>query len=150
MEQPENREQPLFVIREGVPGDLPFIYDNWMKDFHERSQFARRIRPATYNKFHKLLLDRCLANSITLVACDPEMPSVIYGILVVQPSVGKDLPVLHYVFVKRQFRLKGVAAGLMAFAGLTKDTPFWFSHMTYAGETLWKLYPRAEYCPYAV
>ena len=134
-----------FAIRRASGEDAAFVFAYWLQDYFERSRFAKGISKTDFMRFHHLVLERVIARSVVYVACDTEAPEVAYGFIVVEGDAT-----LHYLYVKRRFRRQGVAAALMAAAGLRSASSFIFTHLTDDGITLRRLYPEARYLPYAV
>ncbi len=132
------------LMRRASGDDAPFVFSYWLRDHFERSRFAKGISKSDYMTFHHLLLERIIARSTVWVACDPEMPSVVYGFICVE-----GLDVLHYVYVKRRFRRMGIGGQLLSAAGMPAG-PKVFTHLTDEGVGLRRRFPEARYLPYCV
>jgi GNAT superfamily N-acetyltransferase len=143
-----------FGIRRASGDDAAFVFAFWLQDYFERSRFAKGISKTLFMRFHHLILERVIARGVVFVACDAEVPSVIYGFACgdVPPDDRQfgPPPTLHYVYVKRRFRRLGVASALVDALGIDLERPFTFTHLTDDGVALRKKCPLAEYNPYAV
>ncbi len=134
---------PAILIRRADADDAAFVFSYWLRDYYERSAFAKGITKATFMSLHHLLLERLIARSVMHIACDPEDPTVCFGFICAEG------PVLHYVYVKRRFRGMGVG-GLLLAAAFEASGPSAFSHLTDEMISLRKRWPLAEYNPYLV
>jgi GNAT superfamily N-acetyltransferase len=131
-----------FELRDAGPDDLPFVRSTWLRDYRERSSFARRIDAAEYQLFHRLLLDRIQSRSRTVVAYDVAAPEVLWGWVCSEPG-----NCLHYVFVKRPFRNMGLGRALLQ-AALWPEDGF-YTHQTYCWEGMvHQKFPAARFSPY--
>lgn len=74
------------------------------------SAIGRSCLSSTFFPNYSRVLDRILAqpDTTTMVACRPEHDDTIFGYAVYQPTI------LHYVFVKEDFRNNGIAKSLLA------------------------------------
>ena len=132
-----------FELRDAGPDDIPFVRSTWLRDYRERSSFARRIADSEYQTFHRLLLDRISSRARTVVAFDAQAPEVLWGWACAEPHV------LHYVFVKRPFRNMKLGAQLLHAVGFNDGD--YYTHMTYAWEGLVRQkYPGAQFSPYRI
>ncbi len=133
-----------FRIRPLGPEDMPFVASTWLRDYGEKSAFARKIAPQDYHLFHKLVIARLLERSKTLIVADPKDDGLLFGFLCCEPPT-----ILHYAYIKRPFRGLGLGAALYAESGLVE--PVTFTHLTYTGESVWKTcQPAAKYVPYHI
>jgi GNAT superfamily N-acetyltransferase len=60
------------------------------------------------------------------VACSSEDPDIIVGFACTDQQDG--IAVVHFIYVKRDFRSTGIATRLLASAGITRTTQCFFSH----------------------
>ena len=113
--QTTSHSQPL--IRLADPGDLHFFLSTWKQHFWQESPWANRIRWQLFKERHSLILQRLLARSEVLVACDPRDQGEIAGYIVFEPAI----PALHWVYVKPSMRMAGVGTALLQASGLPQD-----------------------------
>jgi hypothetical protein len=117
-------------IRPADEGDVAFLSSTWKQSFWRESTWANRIRWSVFEPGHAKVIQRLLARSLAIVACDPERETEIAGYLVYEPGA------IHYAYVKPAFRRAGVLRALLAASGLPADldavaithgTRTWFS-----------------------
>lgn len=95
-----------FQLRPLTEADLPFVLDCWVKSY-QRSHHARACGKQ-YHTIQDAIAKRHIANSAVLVCCLDEDPETIVGWAVTGPGV------VHYVYVKMNWRRRGVASKLLA------------------------------------
>jgi len=105
--------------------DESFIYANWLCHFFEQSYFAIRITDKIYFEGHRGVIDKLLQKSQTLMAVDEQDEDVIVGFMVYELSTE---PVIHYIFIKEDFRKIGIGKKLLA---KVTDGTFSFTHWSY-------------------
>jgi hypothetical protein len=93
----------------------------------------------SYDTQVKRLMSR--SQVTTLVACDKEEPDIIYGWLCYESKAHNPLPALHYVFVKELARSGGVATALFTAAGVSLDSPFFYTFRTPASNAILQRHP---------
>ena len=101
-------------IREGHGMDIPFIYSTWLRSFKTDSAIGKTTRNYVFFNEYKLVLDRILENNDTdlFVAIGHNSPYPILGYLVVEGDI------IHYSFVKENFRRYGIFSQLYHHTGL--------------------------------
>lgn len=89
-------------------GDSDLIYSTWIKS-HKGSGWGRSIPSPLYEIGQRGRIDRILEDpeTIVLIACDTDTPELIYGWVVGSPDV------LHYLYVKGNYRRNGIGSGLI-------------------------------------
>lgn len=155
---------PAIVVRKMVEEDKAFILSTWLRGYRHSSTFAQRVTNEVYYRWHHLLLERLLARetAVALVACLDDSPEVILGYLAMEKQ---DASVLHWVYVKADFRRMGIARKLIDAAGLPRDLAgVEFTHATDRAlprdakklwdRPFWALVnekaPNALYCPWRI
>lgn len=122
----------MFVVREAVESDHACVYATWLNSLKHNSQFAARISNGIYFAQQHAVIERLLKRSRTLVATIEEDPSVILGWCCYEPAsdeLGIVIPaVIHYVYVKPNFRRSGVASKLLDQVTLAGSM---YTHETY-------------------
>lgn len=105
--------QPLIAIRLGVETDHNFIFATWLRGlyygntffrFTEKDEFMERYTYAIQNALYKPSVE-------IRIACLKEDPDVILGYSVLELLDGKY--VLHWVFVKPEWRKSGIAEAMI-------------------------------------
>ena len=137
----------MIVIRAMEDGDLPLVYDSWLKslrhDQKHRKGDAALVRDADYYRWQRDAIDDIMVQSPVWVACDPEDEGNVMGW-----ACGME-PVLHYVYVKELFRGHGVARALIAKVRElgSGDEPLIVTHLT-APALQWRERHPIRYNPY--
>lgn len=96
-----------FAIRDSEPGDIAYVARTWRRTYRPIAKFNNR---EVYDKGQNALIDKLIADGRLVIACDPEMPSVIIGWACAKGHL------LHYAFVRDGFQGKGVARQLIKVA----------------------------------
>lgn len=144
-------------VRQMSLDDVPFVFSSWLRSYAD-SDFAKAHRKQIYFQLHHAVIERCMARPSTtvLVACSPSDETQILGFLVAERLPGApvaQLPehrtVVHFGYTKSPLRRQGVMAALMKSAELDPNNSF-FSHKTWATDTLQKKWPGAVHCLYLV
>ena len=128
---------PAYAFRPLAAEDRAFVLSSWLRSYRYGSSFGRSFRNAEFFPGHHDVAERVLARSSTVVAHLPDSPGVILGFLVHEPAV------LHYVYVKEQFRRLGIAWTLLAAAHL--PAAFRYTHATDDWQRLRSRFPSASY-----
>ncbi len=98
-------------VRPLEAGDRAFVLNSWLKS--NRDGFmVRRIPNTVYYDRHHSLVGHLLATANTLVICDPDSPSVVYGYVCFDITAGNEF-VLHYAYTKQSFRRMGLMRALL-------------------------------------
>jgi len=90
--------------------DEDFLFTTFLKSYRN-SSFARAIPTPIYFYCQRKRIERLIENKNVeiLIATDPENTDVIYGYAIIESGC-----ILHYVFVKNNFRMLGIASKLLA------------------------------------
>lgn len=114
------------ILRTATYDDLPFIYSTWLKGLYHGNSLYRKIDQGVfYEKYHQVL-EALLNRSNVRLVCLADEPDVILGYCVHSDRV------LHWVFVKKAWRGKGIAKTLIP------DNTTTVSHLTKSGESIMK------------
>jgi GNAT superfamily N-acetyltransferase len=129
-----------FTIRVMKESDLSFIFNSWLKSFFHSSSFAKDIDKDIYYKYHKLVIERILSRLPTVyVACDSTHLETVFGYILGEGEV------LHFLYVKKDFRKLGIGTSLLEVYGV----PEYISHLTKDAKKLSdKHKPKMRYNPY--
>jgi GNAT superfamily N-acetyltransferase len=137
-------------IRQATKDQLSFVFATWLRNYKHSSQFARKIKNATFFKWHHLVIERIFERPGTqvLVATPQGESEPILGYAVLEQQ---DCPVVHYVYVKDDWRKMGIATKLVAASRLPLEKAV-FTHYTSALDELGllKKYTALEYNPYRI
>jgi hypothetical protein len=126
---------PPYTIRPAERGDRGYIIDTWLQSYRS-SPFAQKLPDFAYwSRFgHVGLVESIMDNPDTRikVACLPDGGSWLYG-WICSNLVG----LVHYVFVRNEFRRLGSGSGFGGFgvellraAGVDNYDPLGVTHLT--------------------
>lgn len=133
-----------FELRSITTEDVGFVFNAWLKSFKTGSYNAKRHLDKIYYDEHHKLIEDIIANPNTniIIACNPEDTTQCYGFAcgeTITDSTGKQYLFLHYVYVKQFARNKKIGSQLIqALPGYDEQTPFFYTHNTYAWEEVVK------------
>lgn len=96
------------LIRPGDSGDTNYVRSSWLRS-HADSALARCLGRSAYMTGHHDVIDALLERATLRVACSVTHRATIVGWACVEPA-----DVVHYVFVREEFRRYGVARRLLA------------------------------------
>jgi hypothetical protein len=124
------------AVRAAKASDSAFILDAWVESFRE-SHSAGVIPMPMYRRVYKEAIAWLLARDgmELLVACNPLDEDQVFGFLahelgVIDRATHRDIPALHYLFVKQPFRRLGIARQLLAASAVNTAQPFYASFKT--------------------
>lgn len=123
----------LSVLRQIEPGDYFFIISSFAHSY-KRSSWAGTVPANIWHVTAKATVDGLLARGATvLLSVSADDRDQILGWICFETGANKT-PVVHYVFVKEEFRKEGIAHQLLTVA--TKEGPFLYTHRTDDGNLL--------------
>lgn len=133
------------VIRELTTEDYPIIFNSWLKSYSKDYVKHKGVPSQIYYQGQHLLIERLLFDGTTLVAVDSEDPNIVLGYCV--GTKADDTYIVHYVYVKKDFRGMGIASSILKYAGVTKNSNIVYTHYTPSGAALASKF-NAIYHPY--
>ncbi len=141
-------EQIEISIRDFNQNDLNFILSKWLKNYKFSSRFTKKIKADIFYKWHHMIVQNILGrNTANVLIANPiDEPDVNLGFICYEKG---DAKVLHYVFVKPEFRNFGIGKRLYHVAMGDNSTAF-FTHWTYPVDTLEVKVPNLTYDPYRI
>ena len=114
------------TLRPMQESDYIFVLSNYQKSFRN-SEFAGVIRNNKYYSVMKNTLDDLLMRgSKVLLACDKLDPDNLVGFILYEPT--GIVPVVHYLFVKPDFRGNHIAKWLLS--TVTDNNIYLYTHKT--------------------
>lgn len=112
--------------------EFPFIFDSWARSFRD-SPYAGCIRNCDYDHVSRAGMAEIIDRAVVTVAVQdtPDGQRRIAGYAVYEP----DRKVLHYIYVKRDFRGMGVGRSLRRLVCQDVDLKSWrYTYRTNASE----------------
>lgn len=140
------RQLPI-KIRPATDSDVPFILNSWLKCYRDNGPIAQNVPNTIYFTSHHKLLQKIIKRSTLLVAVNDTDESQIYGYACAERIEGHF--VLHFVYVKQQFRKMGIGSSLLnTFEHETSSVGI-FTHYTRMAEKMHLKY-NMIYHPYVI
>jgi hypothetical protein len=109
-------------IRELRPGDESFIYSTWLKSF-KNSKYTGPIPNHMYWTVYSDVIKYLLTRAKTLVACNPANEKQVFGYIVYE-----DENIVHWLYVKKDFRCFGIGTKLFKESAVTE--PYFYTFKT--------------------
>lgn len=132
----------LYNIRTSTLEDKNFIMATFLRGLYYGETHWTQVPKQIFMDNYKIIIESVLAhpNTMVLVACDVEDPTVIFGYSI----VSLDLNTIHWCYVKSRFRNKGIAKSLVP------NTAKYASHLSKLGITLLPKVNNPVYNPFSI
>ena len=116
-------------IREYERGDVPFIFNSWLKSYRG-SPVVRSVPNTIYYAEHHEVISGILAsaNLELWVACDEGNPNTILGYVVGESR--EDCTLIHWVYAKQPVRMQGLAKTLLGKVLDGESKTLYYTHHT--------------------
>ena len=137
------------AYRPAEPPDIVFVVSSWLSSFrgaHAAGLINMADWPQVMTPQIQQVLNR--PGCQTYVAYAPnerDHISDLYGWMACEPD--NDVPLVHYVYIKRAYRKMGIARGLMATAGIDPYEPYAYTCKTATLNSLRQKMPFARWSP---
>lgn len=143
------KEKPILPVKIRPPTDqdIPFIFNSWLKSFRETGFLCNPVSNTIYFDSHHKLIQKILKRATVFIACDERYPDQIFGYIVAEKIDG--VFVLHYVYVKHNFRKSGIAKTLLNAFDHDATIGSCCTHLTRVAERLILKY-NVIYHPYVI
>lgn len=102
----------LVALRNCNHGDINFVYSSWLRSLRQGSAYYRSIPHKIYFKAHEASIKNTLTESSVVIASPVSEPEIIVGYLVWEDRSDRYV-VLHYCYVKKEFRRMGLATHMI-------------------------------------
>jgi GNAT superfamily N-acetyltransferase len=138
-------------IREYTLEDENFLFHSWLKTYFDAlmdMKQAQGMRSDVYYQGQHKRIEGLLARGSTLVACNSEDESQIYGWINYEDLTDGGV-ILHFVYVKQPFRRVGIAKRLIEIAKYSKREVF-YTHKTPFTKDLAGVVGKATFNPYLI
>ncbi len=106
---PKTPDKLPITTRDGVPDDVNFILNSWLKSYR-KSREGWGLEPEVYYQMQHDRATGILSVASVRVVTPEGSPNTILGWMCWEPAASR----IHYVYVKKEFRLSGVARSLLA------------------------------------
>lgn len=138
----------MIQLRKFKESDRDYLTRSVIYSFLNSSAEAKRIHKDSYLRAHNKTVNGLLDNCQCLLSVDSEDPDLIYGFVIFEDL--KEYDILHYIYVRKEFRSKGVAHKMLE-AMKSKNTSAALSHLVddFTPARLKKYWPdKVIYDPY--
>jgi hypothetical protein len=95
-------------LRDPSDEDVPFVLNSWLMSARNVGDNRHMSNDTYFTNFRAECVKK-LKNGFVAIACNPELPSQIYGWVAVSENMD-----LHYVYVKEPYRKRGFASELVS------------------------------------
>ena len=112
-------------VRSLIDSDIPFIFNSWLKAYRNAKAVADVNQTIYFNEHHKLV-EKLLKRCNTLVIGNAGDPLTVYGYINYEFVQG--LFVLHFAYIKHDFRTLGLFKELMKATKHDFSTAGCFTH----------------------
>jgi len=108
--------------------EVGFVYKSWLGSYKNH---AGVVPYAIYRELYQGLLDRIIRRPgcMVVMITHPTDDNFLFGFAVVE----RDSPTLHYLYVKYEYRKRGVATDTLKFLGIGPSDEFIYTHSTKLG-----------------
>lgn len=139
-----SNKTPPIRLRKAIQDDVSFIFNSWLKSY-KYSLFARNITNTIFYTGHHKVIERLLKHNDTIVACNNDDPTQIFGFI----NAGKidGIFCLNYLYVKQSFRNLGIGKALLNAFDHDANIASVYTHHTRISEKLAAKY-NMVYHPY--
>ena len=120
-------------LRKAVQEDVGFIFNSWLKSY-KYSLFAKFITNTIYFAEQHKLIERLLKENETIIACNNDDPTQIYGFI--NAGIVDGILCVNYVYVKQNFRQLGVGKALLNAFEHNVESASVYTHHTRMAERL--------------
>lgn len=93
-------------IRQYKDLDKDYIIKTWLDSNYKNTDACNTIKKSVYYTNHNIIINRIFDDCVKVIACDDTDEDLILGWLV--GELKKDCDVLHFLYVRKEFRRKGV------------------------------------------
>lgn len=128
-----SKPAPKVKLRKAVQADVGFIFNAWLKSF-KFSLFAKNITNTIFFTEHHKVIERLLKQNETIIACNPDDESQIFGFI----NAGNVDGILcvNYIYVKQSFRNLGIGKTLLESFRPDSESAAVYTHFTRMSEKL--------------
>ena len=137
-------KSPQVRLRKATQEDVGFIFNSWLKSYRY-SAWARSVTSTIYFAEQHKLIERILKENETIIACNNDDPTQIYGFI--NACHVQNIFCLNYIYVKQDFRNLGVGRTLLSAFEHDAKVASIYTHHTRMAERLSAKY-NMVYHPY--
>lgn len=114
------------ILRPFREGDRDYIVRSVIMSYLSGSKYAQKIHKDAYMRAHSSNINNLIDHASVIVMADPDQEDLVYGFAIFENLPFAD--VLHYFYMRKDFRKKGLASQLLA--SIKKSPKLAYSHLT--------------------
>lgn len=116
------------LIRHALPGDIERVVREWLSSFRN-SRWAGVIPNNLYKKVYAETIRQLINRGARIdVACYEKKPELLLGFICYEHTPRDKI--LHYVFVRSDYRQNGIGKLLLSTAGFSPGQPYVYTFRT--------------------
>jgi GNAT superfamily N-acetyltransferase len=127
-------ESPIgYVIRGYEPEDESFLYRTTLDSLRATAPAYRAVRDRVFFRYFRRIMDGLFARGAQVwIAAEQDSP-VIFGYLVAEPDLKVDdkAGVIHWLYVKANWRRMGIATELICESGIDPNKAYYTTRTSY-------------------
>lgn len=108
-------------MRKAYSVDWPVIWSTWYQSSRRDPIYRKTPRDLYQDVLGSYIASFLQRNGQILIACNPEDPDIVYGWVAYEPVTRLEIPLIHYVYVKKMYRRLGLATAILSKIGVDKD-----------------------------
>lgn len=112
--------EDLVVLRAIEESEINFVYHSWLRSLRSGNGFYKSIPSIIYFENQRTRLYRILDRSNCLVATPKDHPEIVVAYIVWEPLDDKR-EIIHYIYVKSDYRMMGLANLLLEVAASGRE-----------------------------
>jgi hypothetical protein len=124
------------ITRPPVADDLGFVIKAWVRSYANSPYAGSMSRERQVTAIRGTIFDLIKRGAEVKLVCLSARPDFILGFICSEQS--PDGPIVHYVYVKNNFRQSGIGSGLVESICAKPDVQVKTSHRTPLGDCLFK------------
>ena len=131
----------LLRIRPAAENDLDFILDGWLKSYR-RSPYAGSVPNNLYFKVYSTAIQQLIDRGMQIDILESSKVDSKLGFVAYECSERLGV-VIHYIYLKEEYRGEGFAQFLLGYIGIDPGKPFLYTFRTFYS----KKFPTGLYKP---
>jgi GNAT superfamily N-acetyltransferase len=120
----------VYTLRPSYENDLKFLLNSWSISHWHKNTYHKKCSP--FNSYremmNKRIIDIIKSNAQVIIACDPDNLDNIYAYIVYNKIIKN--PIIHWIYVKSEYRNKGLGKALIGKTGINPYLPIVITHIS--------------------
>lgn len=113
------------------------IQNSWANNYYENARYKRHFTPEQFNKHHRPLREAILSRPTVavIIVTSTQDPDLIIGYCIVEKPKDFEAVILHFIYIKKDFRTLGIAKELVSRVTKPERSVF-YTHKTGIVQTI--------------